>query len=251
MPVNNNICYFRFFKNIAIKNMTKTALFFISAFCTTLTFAQQPKENQLDANGKRHGQWKGMYEGTTHPRYEGTFDHGKETGTFKFYTNTDKPILKATRIFAADGSCLTTFFDEKGAKVSEGHEVNHKQDGEWKYYHKGGAKVMSVELYKDGLLNGFRKVYFPNGAIAEECNYVKGLKQGGYKKYNEKGIVLEESYFVDGKYNGPAVFRDDYGNKGAEGVFKNDLKVGTWKIYKEGKLVKEENMDVKKNPPRQ
>lgn len=231
--------------------MTKTTFFVVSVFCASLSFAQQPKQNQMDAQGKRHGQWKGMYEGTTHPRYEGTFDHGKETGTFKFYTNTDKPLLKATRTFVKDGSCLTTFFDEKGAKVSEGREVNHQQDGEWKYYHKGGTKVMSVELYKEGQLNGFRKVYYVNGAIAEECNYVKGQKQGLYKKYNEKGIVLEESNFIDGVYNGPAVFRDDYGNVGAEGVFKNDLKVGIWKIYDGGKLVKEENMDVKRKAPRQ
>ncbi|MFP5436249.1 MAG: hypothetical protein ACLGH8_00500 [Bacteroidia bacterium] len=228
--------------------MIRTVVITLSVLYTTVSFGQQTKSNQMDAQGKRHGQWKGMYEGTKHPRFEGTFNHGKETGTFKFYTNTDKPILKATRVFAADGSCLTTFFDEKGAKVSEGREVNHKQDGEWKYYHQGGGKIMAVEMYKDGKLNGFRKVFFTNGAVTEECNYVNGLKQGVYKKYNEKGVVLEESNFTDGVYNGPAVFRDDYGNKGSEGLYKNDLKVGVWKIYDGGKLIKEENMDAKKRP---
>lgn len=216
---------------------------------TTVGFAQQGKLNQFDAAGKRHGEWKGMYEGTKHPRYEGTFDHGKETGTFKFYTNTDKPILKATRVFAADGSCMTTFFDVKGSKVSDGREINQKQEGEWKYYHEGGKTVMATEPYKQGKVNGMRKVFFPDGTIAEETNYVNGIKQGIHKKYAENGVVLEQSNFVDDKYNGPAVFRDDKGNVGSEGMYKNDLKVGVWKFYREGKKVKEENFDLKYRRP--
>jgi hypothetical protein len=39
--------------------------------------------NKFDENGKRHGLWKGIYEDTKNPRYEGTFEHGKEMGVFK------------------------------------------------------------------------------------------------------------------------------------------------------------------------
>ena len=41
--------------------------------------------NQVDANGERDGLWQKFYEGTSQLRYEGTFQHGKEVGTFKFY----------------------------------------------------------------------------------------------------------------------------------------------------------------------
>ncbi len=226
--------------------MNKTIFFITSLFAVSVSFAQQAKLNQLDAQGKRHGQWKGMYEGTTHPRYEGTFDHGKETGTFKFYTNTDRPLLKATRVFAKDGSCITTFFDEKGSKVSEGKEVNHKQEGEWKYYHSGGKAIMALEFYKDGKLSGKRKVFYPDGAVAEESNYVNGIKEGSYKKFNEKGIVLEEATYVNGTYDGKVTFRDDAGNVASEGMYKDNLKTGIWKFYENGKLVKQQDMDGKK-----
>ena len=29
---------------------------------------------------KKHGIWKGVYEESKRPRYEGTFEHGKEIG---------------------------------------------------------------------------------------------------------------------------------------------------------------------------
>ena len=49
-------------------------------------FAQE--FNQLDSNGKKQGLWKGVYEESKRPRYEGTFEHGKEVGMFKFFDDT-------------------------------------------------------------------------------------------------------------------------------------------------------------------
>src|SRR5690606_33934540 len=89
--------------------------------------------NKTDAAGKRHGLWKGTHEGSKRPRYEGTFDHGKEVGIFKFFDDTKAGTVIATRDFTAkDGSCYTTFFDQKGNKVSEGREFNRQREGEWK-----------------------------------------------------------------------------------------------------------------------
>ena len=36
---------------------------------------------------------------------------------------------------------------------------------------------------------------------------------------------------------------DEQGRNAAEGVYENDEMVGIWKIYEEGKLVEERNMD--------
>ena len=48
--------------------------------------------NKLDAKGKKHGVWKGFYAESKRPRYEGTFEHGKEIGIFNFFD--DIPILE-------------------------------------------------------------------------------------------------------------------------------------------------------------
>lgn len=200
--------------------------------------------NKKDASGNRHGLWKGTYDTSKRPRYEGAFDHGKETGTFKFFDDTEKSTLMATRVFAKDGSCYTTFFEPTGTKVSEGKEVNHLQEGEWKYYHFKNKAVMAIEFYKAGKLNGTRKVYFETGKIAEETNYVNGIKQGPYKKYTENGFVLEEVTYKDDEFNGLATYRDASGNIASQGQYTNGLKTGIWKFYENGKVVKEKDMSL-------
>ena len=62
------------------------------------SFAQN-KINQLDEKGNKHGLWKGTYEVTHRPRYEGTFEHGKEVGVFTFYDDTSVQTVVATREF--------------------------------------------------------------------------------------------------------------------------------------------------------
>ncbi|WP_408084024.1 toxin-antitoxin system YwqK family antitoxin [Flavobacterium rhizosphaerae] len=203
---------------------------------STVTFAQEI--NKTDANGKRHGNWKGVYEESNKPRYQGSFIHGKESGTFTFYKDDEKSTIMATRVFKPDGSSYTTFFDEKGLKVSEGKEVNRQREGEWKFYHPGGTTLMSVEHYKAGKLNGVRKVYFPDGKINEETTFVNGIQQGPYKKYTTDGVVLEESIYKNDILQGRAIFHDARGNIAAEGNYDAGVKTGEWKYYEDGKLVK-------------
>ena len=58
----------------------------LSLLISISVFAQDI--NKLDENGKKNGLWKGFYEGSKRPRYEGAFEHGKETGTFKYFDDT-------------------------------------------------------------------------------------------------------------------------------------------------------------------
>ncbi|KOS08428.1 hypothetical protein AM493_19150 [Flavobacterium akiainvivens] len=194
-------------------------------------------QNQNDAAGKRHGQWKGTYE-SKRTRYEGTFDHGKETGTFKFYNDDAKSTLAATRVFNADGSCYTTFFDANGKKVNEGKEVNKEREGEWKMYFKGKDMVMQLENYKAGKLEGLTKIFYDNGKVAEEISYKNGLRNGSYKKYMSTGKLKEESTYKDNKLHGAATFYDDAGALAAKGQYTENVKSGKWLYYKNGKVEK-------------
>jgi len=202
--------------------------------------------NKHDNDGKRHGAWKGIYEPSKKPRYEGTFSHGMETGTFKFFADDATSSLMATRKFEKDGSCYTIFIDPAGNKVSEGREVNRLQEGEWKYYHNNSKALMSIEKYKEGKLDGLRKVFYDKGAVAEETNYVVGVKDGAYKKYTEKGVVLEEATYKNGEFTGPAIYRDESGKVVSQGTYTDGLKTGVWKFYADGKLTKEQNMSAKR-----
>jgi antitoxin component YwqK of YwqJK toxin-antitoxin module len=209
---------------------------FLFLLQTVVLFAQD--FNKLDENGKKHGLWKGFYEESKRPRYEGTFDHGKEVGTFKFFDDTKAGTVIATRDFnSKDNSCYTIFYNQKSNKVSEGKVVNKLFEGEWKYYHEDSPAIMTLEFYVNGKLNGVRKVFYKSGKIAEETTYKNGIKEGPYKSYTENGIIIEESNYKNDQYEGMTIFRTTDNKIAAQGIYKNGKKVGKWKILdKSGKI---------------
>ena len=215
------------------------------------SFAQDV--NKLDEQGKKHGVWKGTYSESKRPRYEGTFEHGKETGIFKFFDDTKAATVVATREFnPKDNSAYTIFYKDGKFKVSEGKEVNRKYEGEWTYYHENLPDIMAIEHYKSGKLHGKRTVFYRGSGIkgeenvAEETNYVNGIKEGPYKKYTLKGMLLEDSNYTNGELDGPAIYKEPNGNLASRGRFKNGKKAGIWEFYQDGKLVKKENPNVVK-----
>jgi len=211
-------------------------ILFLIFVCT----ANAQETNKLDENDLKHGLWKGNYEASKRPRYEGAFEHGKEIGIFKFYDDTKAKSIIATREFnQKDNSCYTIFFNQKNNKVSEGKLVNKLYEGEWKYFHEDSPLIMTTELYSNGKLNGVRKVYYKSEKIAEETTYKNALKEGVYKKYAENGIVLEESIYKNNQYEGLAIFKSAENIVTSKGVFKNGKKVGIWEFTKEGKITKE------------
>lgn len=221
-----------------------------SYFCfliVTFCFAQTDI-NQVDGKGNKNGPWKGFYPQSKRLRYEGAFDHGKEIGTFKYYDDTKAQTLIAKREFnKEDNSAYTTFYNQANNIVSEGKVVGKLYEGVWKYYHENSKVIMTTENYAKGKLDGTRSVFYPNAKIAEETNYLKGVKNGPYKKYSAEGVVLEESNYKDGQFDGKAIYRDPKGNIVAQGIYVNGKKKGIWQFYEGGKLVSEENMSkVKK-----
>lgn len=221
--------------------------FWILFLISTAALAQD--FNKLDANGKKDGLWKGTYEISKRPRYEGTFSHGKETGLFKFFDDTKKGDIVATRDFSAnDGSAYTIFYDQNKNKVSEGKVIGKNYEGEWKYYHKASKVIMITENYKNGKLEGLRTVFYPNSKIAEEMTYKNGLKEGIYKSFGQNGSPLELTTYKNNQYEGDAVFYDVDGAVASKGKFVNGKKAGMWQFFEKGKLVKEVNMsDPKSN----
>jgi len=220
-------------------------LFFLNVFC----IQAQNNYNKLDEKGKKHGLWKGIFEDTKNPKYEGTFEHGKEVGVFTFFDNTKTKIVLATREFnPTDNSALTVFFDKNKNKVSEGKVLNKLYEGHWKYYHKASKSIMATENYSKGKLEGLRSVFYPSGKIAEEMIYLNNLKNGFYKRYTETGILIEESNYKNNLYDGLAIFRDaEDGTVVSKGKFVNGKKSGIWQFFEKGKMIKEVNMSYPQN----
>ena len=214
-------------------------------FLVNISIFAQADYNKLDDKGNKNGLWKGRYEDTKNPKYEGTFEHGKEVGTFTFYDNTKTKTVIATREFnPQDNSAYTIFYDQKKNKVSEGKVVYKLYEGEWKYYHKSSKVIMTLENYSNGKLEGLRSVFYPNSKIAEEIHYKNDSKEGLYKRYTESGIIIEESNYKNNEYDGLATFKDpDDGTIVSKGMFLKGKKAGNWQFFSKGKLVKETNMN--------
>jgi antitoxin component YwqK of YwqJK toxin-antitoxin module len=205
----------------------------------------QTDYNKVDEKEKKNGVWKGFYPESKRPRYEGTFEHGKEIGVFSFYDDTKAKSLIATREFnAIDNSAYTIFYDQAKNRVSEGKVIDKLFTGEWKYYHQASKIVMILENYKNGKLEGLRSVYYPSGNIAEEISYQNNIKNGLYKSFSENGIILEQSIYKNNEYNGFATFKDAKDSIVSMGLFLNGKKSGIWEFFDNGKLVKVINMST-------
>jgi antitoxin component YwqK of YwqJK toxin-antitoxin module len=197
--------------------------------------------NKVDEQGNKHGPWKGVHAESKRPRYEGTFEHGKEVGVFKYFDDTKAGTVIATREFnPKDNSAYTIFYNQKNKKVSEGKVVNKLHEGVWKYYHLNSDIVMTLENYKNGKLDGVRKVFYPAGELAEETTYINGIMEGPHKKYAVNGKLLESVTYKKGEIDGIATFYDGNGNIVSKGPFANGVKNGLWEFFEGGKLVRKE-----------
>jgi len=223
--------------------MKKTALifFFFGIILSSFQVFSQSEINQMDAQGKRDGVWKKNYEGTTQLRYEGTFEHGKEVGEFKFYCLECKANPTVTKSFNRnDDIAEVKYFTIKGKLVSEGKMKDKDRIGEWVYYHEKSKNVMTRENYTNGKLDGKVTTYYPNGKITEEINYKNGIKQGENYYYSPEGVLLKKLLYKDDQLQGQAFYYDAFGNVVIEGFYKDGKKHGLWKYYKDGKVALEE-----------
>ncbi len=218
----------------------KILFFFSLFFCITLAVSQN-NINQFDDNGKRHGVWKKYFPDTNQIRYVGAFDHGKEVGVFKYYCMgcKNQPMILKT-FNEIDNQAQVKYFTVKGKLVSEGNMVGKNRIGEWVYFYKRSSNIMTRENYVDGKLEGFKITYYPNNKITEETEYKNGLKEGINNYYSPEGVLLKKLLHKDDQLHGPATYYDANGNVIIEGYYKNGKKDGSWKSYKNGKLIKEE-----------
>ena len=74
------------------------------------------------------------------------------------------------------------------------------------YYHENG-KPFHKAHYKNGKLNGQRKVFYETGELKEHGNYVNGKREGSWKTFSKKGKIK------------------------TKGRYKNGEKVGIWKTF--------------------
>ncbi|MGS2726832.1 toxin-antitoxin system YwqK family antitoxin [Psychroserpens sp. BH13MA-6] len=235
--------------------MKKPFIFIYILTVFTLGLNAQNIVNQFDKDGNRHGVWRKYFDKTKELRYEGEFDHGKEVGTFKFYTlKGGKSVLSATKVFNPNSNQVAVkFLSSTGKLISEGQMIGKLYYGKWIYYHNKSDAIMTIEYYNDqGKLEGERQVFYPNGNTAEKSHYINGMLDGESIWYAENGTVLKRFLYKNDELNGITKYFDAEGNIKAEGLYRNNLKHGVWSYYEDGKLVEtKDHTKRSKNPKKQ
>ena len=232
-------------------NIIKKLVVFSSILLMSVTIDAQSDVNQFDTNGKRHGVWK-KYFNNGRVRYTGQFEHGKEVGTFKYYSaaTSDFPIV-VKEFNTSDNTAIVKFYTKKGDLESKGSMLGKNRIGKWLYFHVDGKTVMSEENYQDGELHGYYKTFYNSGKPTEIASYKDGKLDGNYKKYSIKGHLYQDFNYKNGMLNGPAAYYNrKTGELTTKGQFKDDIRVGTWENYVDGELVSTEQPNKKKPRPK-
>ncbi len=233
-----------------MKKITSTLIFLVIALMSFNISFSQDNINKLDENGKRHGVWKKNY-ANKRIRYQGTFNHGKETGVFKYYSAAQSEFPIVVKKFDVNGVSQVELYDNKGVLLSRGKMNGKKRIGKWEFFHEDGKTMMSVENYKSGQLDGDYKTFYKSGKPTEVAYYKNGKLDSVYRKYSIKGHLYQHFHYKDGKLNGKVVYYNrKTGELTTKGEFKNDKKVGTWENYVDGELISTEqpNKQKKKRP---
>ncbi len=107
----------------------------------------------------------------------------------------------------------------------------------FKYYDNG--KILETSFFKNGKLNGERKLYYESGKIMQTENYVDNKFEGAFKAFYEDGSLQQEGSYKDNMMNG--LWKNYY--KEPKNTLKNEMTLLENKIngpskeyYTNGKL---------------
>lgn len=100
-----------------------------------------------------------------------------------------------------------------------------------------GTDTTLWENYKNGILDGVKRTYFPGSKIKKEITYKEGIFDGPFKIYNDSGVVIEELTYKGGKKDGEAKYYYDDGTLLRTESWDEGIKNGEFKtFYYEGHI---------------
>lgn len=98
-------------------------------------------------------------------------------------------------------------------------------------------KPKTKYTYRKGLITGKGYIYYENGPVMEESNYMYGLKDGISKWFDENNKQVAQYDYKNGEFNGTNYMYFPNGNVKTEKNYKNNILNGEFKeLYPTGKL---------------
>ena len=119
--------------------------------------------------------------------------------------------------------------DVAGGKVVI-HFVDGKKEGLTTFVSSDNI-VLSEISYKDDLIHGKVKQYYPNGSILSISEYENGKQNGPFVSYSENGMEQIRSEYKDNLQDGHFTAFDEFGDVVLECDYIDGLKTGKNLLY--------------------
>lgn len=207
-------------------------------------------------NGNEEGTWKWLYEdGKTD--YTGKYIKGERDSVWTFFHPNGK--ISSTQTYEVDKRHgLSRFHGLDGTAVLEkiyeaGHLISYRtvkadgQFGDWVAFtpdvvivaNYPNGKTAYHEPYKGGLLEGTKRLYFPDGKLYSEYNFTDGNYNGAFIEYFANGKVSQKGTYKDDELEGAwETFYED-GTMQRSETFIGGSRNGKSVYYKKGVKVKD------------
>lgn len=206
-------------------------------------------------NGVKEGSWR-FYHSNGNLKASLEFENGKKVGVWKSFWPSGALQLEIHHRDRA--SSLVRYFDRNGSKksflaleedqrvgadtveiqrkffgqnrpYSFEKKVNGNPDSIWIRFHESGA-VWEKLLYEKGKLKSALLMRDAVHNPLDAGDFIDG--SGMLKRYRPDGSLFSEIQYKNGERHGRAWYYRN-GKIAANGSFRNNLKVGTWKFYNE------------------
>jgi len=215
--------------------------------------------NTIDKKGLKQGAWAKYYPDNKTPIYTGQFKDNMPIGEFRYFFPSGK-VKAIIQHQAKNNLSYAWLYYENEQLMAEGRYKYMKKDSLWINYNSQGY-VLSREEFQADKLNGLRVTYYLEGqGEGEEKmltieNYKDSLLEGSYESFYSKGLVKEKGNYVKNKKEGEWQTFHPNGVMESRMTFKNNLAHG-WaygfdpkgklygkKMHRNGVLLEGEELD--------
>lgn len=210
-------------------------------FGVFFTFHSLAQLNQVDAQGRKQGEWVQYFDGAEYGhivRYKGQFKNDKPIGRFVYYY----PSKKVRAVINHDENSSRSeayFYHENESLAAHGIYRNGLKDSVWTNFLPSGH-YSSSETYNNDVLHGEKIIYYgPEVAVEKQriilrkSNYENGRLNGEFIEYFPDGVVKAKGRYKEGVLDGLVMRYHPNGKPMFEERWKYRKKHGLWKTFDE------------------
>lgn len=143
------------------------------------------------------------------------------------------PLIRDTVFISDPGDknwVTCEVYTQSGALFQKGSLYKGQKMGLWRTWN-AFQRISSMEEYRNGILNGVRYEFDPNGYFEKEENYINGKLNGKKIKWQFGNQVTFEENYLDGLLNGEIKAFYENNQRQEEANYKNGKRDGISKWF--------------------